>query len=150
MLIYGINPVLEALRARTCPPAAGRRRARDRRLEEPSALAREQRGGGRAGRCARRSIARPRGGVHQGWSPSWTPPRDYSVAEIVEAAAPAAPLIVVLDGIEDPHNVGAILRTADARRRHGVVRQARHAASLDGVAGKLRPGPSRTCGLRRS
>ncbi len=42
----------------------------------------------------------------------------------------------MLDGIEDPHNVGAILRTADAAGVHGVVRQARHAASLDGVVGE--------------
>ena len=42
----------------------------------------------------------------------------------------------MLDGIEDPHNVGAILRTADAAGAHGVVRQARHAASLDGIVGE--------------
>ena len=50
------------------------------------------------------------------------------------------PLLVVLDGIEDPHNVGAILRTADAAGVHGVVRQARHAASLDGVVAKASAG----------
>ena len=46
----------------------------------------------------------------------------------------------MLDGIEDPHNVGAILRTADAAGVHGVVRQARHSASLDGVVGKASAG----------
>ena len=46
----------------------------------------------------------------------------------------------MLDGIEDPHNVGAILRTADAAGAHGVVRQARHAASLDGVVAKASAG----------
>jgi 23S rRNA (guanosine2251-2'-O)-methyltransferase len=47
---------------------------------------------------------------------------------------------VVLDGIEDPHNVGAILRTCDAAGVSGVVRQERHAASLDGVVAKASAG----------
>jgi len=46
----------------------------------------------------------------------------------------------VLDGIEDPHNVGAVLRTVDGAGAHGVVRQARHAAPLDGVAAKASAG----------
>ena len=81
-----------------------------------------------------------RGGVHQGVVADVDAPRDYSVEHLVEAAAPGAPLIVVLDGIEDPHNVGAILRTVDAAGAHGVVRQARHAASLDGVVAKASAG----------
>jgi 23S rRNA (guanosine2251-2'-O)-methyltransferase len=47
---------------------------------------------------------------------------------------------VVLDGVEDPHNVGAILRTVDASGAHGVIRQARRAAALDGVAAKASAG----------
>jgi 23S rRNA (guanosine2251-2'-O)-methyltransferase len=49
-------------------------------------------------------------------------------------------LIVVLDGIEDPHNVGAILRTCDAAGVSGVIRQTRHSAALDGVVGKSSAG----------
>ena len=54
--------------------------------------------------------------------------------------ATGAPLIVVLDSIEDPHNVGAILRTVDAAGGDGVVRQSRHAARLDGAAAKASAG----------
>ena len=138
MIIYGINPVLEALRS-------GRvRRVRiggrgDQRIEEALALARER--GVAVERTDRGTIDRvAHGGVHQGIVAEIDAPRDYSLREIVEAAAPDAPLIAVLDGVEDPHNFGAILRTADAAGAHGVVRQARHAARLDGVAAKASAG----------
>ena len=138
MVIYGFNPVLEALRA-------GRvRRLRvgprgDRRVDEAIALARaadvpvERVDGQALDRVAR-------GGVHQGIVAELAPLEDYSLQAIVAAAAPAAPLIVVLDGVEDPHNLGAIIRTADAAGVHGLVRQARHAAALDGAAAKASAG----------
>jgi 23S rRNA (guanosine2251-2'-O)-methyltransferase len=51
-----------------------------------------------------------------------------------------APLIVVLDGVEDPQNVGAILRTVDAAGATGIVRQTRRAAPLGGAAAKASAG----------
>ena len=138
MIIYGINPVLEALRS-------GRvRRVRvgprgDARVEEALTLAREK--GIAIERADAAAIDRAaHGGVHQGIVAELDAPRDCALRELVERAAPSAPLIVVLDGVEDPHNVGAILRTVDAAGAHGVVRQARHAASLDGVAAKASAG----------
>ena len=138
MIIFGINPVAEALRA-------GRvRRIRvasrgDKRVEEIFALAREK--GVRVERVDALALDRDaRGGVHQGVVADLEPPRDYSVEQLVASAAPGPALIVVLDGIEDPHNIGAILRSVDAAGAHGVVRQARHAAPLDGVAMKASAG----------
>ena len=138
MLIYGINPVIEALRSgRVRCVRIGARS--DKRTEEVLALARQA--GVRVERVDAQALERAaRGGVHQGVIAELEPPRDYGIAELVAAAAPSAPLIVVLDGIEDPHNVGAVLRAADAAGCHGVVRQARHAAALDGVAMKASAG----------
>ena len=138
MIIYGINPVLEALRqGRVRRIKVGSRS--DGRIEEALALAREN--GVAIERADAAAIDRAaRGGVHQGIVAELDSPRDYSLRELVEAAAPAPPLIVVLDSVEDPHNVGAILRTADAAGAHGIVRQARHAASLDGIAAKASAG----------
>lgn len=48
--------------------------------------------------------------------------------------------IIVLDGIEDPHNLGAILRTADAAGAHGVVIPVNRAASVTAVAEKAAAG----------
>jgi 23S rRNA (guanosine2251-2'-O)-methyltransferase len=138
VIIYGINPVLEALRTgRVRRVRVGPRS--DRRVEDALRIARdkgvpiERTGADVIERLAHR-------GVHQGIVAEVDDPRDYSLREIVEAAAPAAPLLVVLDGIEDPHNVGAILRTVDAAGGHGVVRQTRHSASLEGVAAKASAG----------
>ena len=63
----------------------------------------------------------------------------YTLEELVGGADGPA-LLVVLDGIEDPQNVGAILRSADGAGAHGVIRQARHAAPLDGATAKASAG----------
>ena len=138
MIVYGINPVLEALRA-------GRvRRLRlasrgDRRIDEAVSLAREA--GVAVERVDAQTLDRAtRGGVHQGIAAELEAPRDYTVEELVAGASPAAPLLIVLDGIEDPQNVGAIVRTADAAGCHGIIRQARRAASLAGAAAKASAG----------
>jgi 23S rRNA (guanosine2251-2'-O)-methyltransferase len=138
LVIYGINPVLEALRAGRVRRLRVGPRA-DRRIDEALALARKR--GVAVERVDAETIERAaRGAVHQGVVADVDAPRDYTVAELVASAAPEPPLLVVLDGIEDPHNVGAIIRTADAAGAHGLVRQARHAAALDGIAAKASAG----------
>ena len=138
MIVYGVNPVMEALRAgRVRKLRVGPRS--DRRVEEVLALARKS--GVAIERTDAAALDRAaRGGVHQGLAAEVDAPRDYAIDELVAAAAPAAPLLVVLDSVEDPHNVGAILRTVDAAGGHGVVRQARHAAAMDGIVAKASAG----------
>ena len=137
MIIYGINPVLEALRAGRVRELRVGERA-DGRLKQLLALAGER--GVRVRRVAGDALERDsRRGVHQGVVAEIEEGADYSIDEIVTGAS-AAPLIVVLDGIEDPHNLGAILRTADAAGVDGVVVQSRRAASRGGVAAKASAG----------
>ena len=138
MIVYGLNPVLEALRAKRVRRLKISARG-DRRIDEALALARDA--GVPVERVDAQVIDRlARGGVHQGIAAELEPLRDYSVQELVDGAAPDAPLLVVLDGIEDPHNLGAIARSVDAAGAHGIIRQARHAASLDGIAAKASAG----------
>ena len=138
MVIYGINPVLEALRAGRVRRIKVGPRA-DKRIDEALAVARSH--GVTIERIDAPALDRAaRGGVHQGIVAELDALRDYSIDELVAGASPAPPLIVVLDGVEDPHNLGAILRTVDAAGAHGVVRQQRHAAALDGIAAKASAG----------
>jgi 23S rRNA (guanosine2251-2'-O)-methyltransferase len=137
MRIYGINPVTEALRAKRVTALRVSARGDDR-LTAIARLAAEQ------GIPIRR--AKPdeldrfaKGGAHQGVVADLEDSPSLGVEDLVMGAA-EAPLIVVLDQIEDPHNVGAILRTADAAGCDGVVRQSRHAARLDGAAAKASSG----------
>jgi 23S rRNA (guanosine2251-2'-O)-methyltransferase len=137
VIIYGINPVLEALRAgRVKELRVGNRG--DDRVRELVALAS---GNGVAVRQVPPDVLerQARGGVHQGVVADVEERVEYSVAELVSGAR-ETPLLVVLDGIEDPHNLGAILRTSDAAGVDGVVLQTRRSAALSGAAAKASAG----------
>jgi 23S rRNA (guanosine2251-2'-O)-methyltransferase len=139
MLIYGINPVLEALRAKRVTTIRVSSRA-DNRLTAVVRLAEEQ--GVSVRRVRVDELDRVAGGPeprHQGVIAEVGGGARYSVEDLVVGAA-GSPLIVVLDGIEDPHNVGAILRTVDGAGGDGVVRQSRHAAPLGGATAKASAG----------
>lgn len=68
---------------------------------------------------------------------------EYSTVEEILAEAEArgeAPFIVICDGIEDPHNLGAIIRSAEAGGAHGLIIPERRSASLSGIVGKTSAG----------
>lgn len=138
MIVYGINPVAEALRSgRVARLQVGRDTA-STRLRELVKHAHE--------RGVPVAVVDPgvlqrlsRGGVHQGVAATLTESDQWTPESLV-ASAVGAPLIVVLDGVEDPHNVGAILRTVDAAGATGVIRQTRRAAPLGGATAKASAG----------
>ena len=137
MIIYGINPVVEALRAGRVRELRVGDRGGDR-IREVLSLAAEH--GVRVRRVTSDVLERDsRRGVHQGVVAEIEEGGRYSVGELVREAI-GTPLLVVLDGIEDPHNVGAILRTVDAAGGDGVIVQNRRAASLSGAAAKAAAG----------
>lgn len=133
--IYGVHPVLEALRAGTVRRLRVSDRAGDRLrdvIEQAGAA------GVRVERVPHDAIDRlAHGATHQGVVADVESERAVGLQELAEGDAP---LIVVLDGIEDPHNLGAILRTADAAGVSGVVVQTRRSALHAGTVAKTSAG----------
>ena len=81
------------------------------------------------------------GSLHQGVIAEVSDRVIYELDDLIrEAQATPPALLVVLDGIEDPHNLGAILRTVDAAGAHGVIRQTRHSAPLGSATSKASAG----------
>lgn len=139
MIVYGINPIAEALRAGRVRAirVAGRGDDRLQRLLDEAAAR-----GVPVQRVGKEVLdAESRRGVHQGVVADVTPVPEATLEELAAGGPGGAPaLIVVLDEVEDPQNVGAILRTVDAAGATGVVRQTRRAAALDGAAAKASAG----------
>jgi 23S rRNA (guanosine2251-2'-O)-methyltransferase len=137
MIVYGLNPVLEALRTgRVRELRVGERS--DARFRQLMDLAGQH--GVRIRRVPSVTLDRDsRGGVHQGVIAVVEDVPGHDIEQLVRGA-PGPPLLVVLDGVEDPHNLGAILRTADAAGADGVVVQRRRSAALGGVAAKASAG----------
>ena len=137
MIIYGINPVLEAIKAGRAKEILVAQRADDRlqRLLEEAG-----RHSVRVRYVTRDELDHAsKRGAHQGVVAEVERRTEASLEDLASAEK-GAPLIVVLDEVEDPQNVGAILRTVDACGGSGVVRQTRRAASLEGAAAKASAG----------
>ena len=79
---------------------------------------------------------------HQGVIAS-VPPFNYcEVEDILDFAKQKNedPFIVILDGIEDPHNLGAIIRTAETAGVHGIIIPKRRSASVNSTVSKVSTG----------
>jgi len=141
--IYGINAVTEALKARGrafewVGVAKERHDIRLQRLVEE---------------CRRNSVAvrflpRPEldrmagNNSHQGVVAVTSAKQYTDLDDIVTAKRGQYSLVLVLDGVEDPHNLGAILRTADAAGADGVVIPERRAAGVTATVAKASAGAS--------
>lgn len=82
------------------------------------------------------------GGSHQGVVCAVAEQNYATVDEILALAAERGekPLVVVCDGIEDPHNLGAIIRSAECMGAHGVIIPKRRAVGLTAVVSKASAG----------
>ena len=141
--IYGINAVSEALksRRRALQYVAVARERHDARLQK---LIEDCKHAGVSVRLmSKQDIERLAGsGGHQG-AVAVTSSRQYcDVDALLAKRRGEHALLVVLDGVEDPHNLGAILRTADAAGVDGVVIPERRAAGVTGAVAKASAGAS--------
>lgn len=71
------------------------------------------------------------------------PPFEYvEISDILEVAKERNedPFVIVLDGIEDPHNLGSIIRTAETAGVHGIIIPKRRAASVNSTVNKASAG----------
>lgn len=70
----------------------------------------------------------------------------HSLDELLEEleAANTVPLLLVLDGITDPHNLGACLRVADGAGAHAVIAPKDHAAGINATVAKVASGAAET------
>lgn len=82
------------------------------------------------------------GGNHQGLVLAASPVNYATLDELFEKAEEKneAPFFLLLDGIEDPHNLGSILRSADASGVHGVIIPKRRAVGLTSTVAKASAG----------
>ena len=139
-LICGINPVLEALSAqsRHFDRLLIVKGLRSRRLSE--AIRRATGLGVPLRFEMRETLDRMAGGVaHQGIIAVVSEKPVLSLEGLLETARDPA-LLVVLDGVEDPRNLGAILRTAEAAGADGVLLPERHSAGLSETVGRSSAG----------
>ena len=140
-IVAGRNAVVEALRASvpvTTMYVAGRIDADDR-VREALKTATER--GIAILETPRGELDRlTDGAVHQGLALQ-VPPYEYAhPADLIDPEAPGIPLVVALDGITDPRNLGAIIRSVAAFGGHGVVVPERRSVGMTASAWKTSAG----------
>ncbi|NLE72576.1 MAG: 23S rRNA (guanosine(2251)-2'-O)-methyltransferase RlmB [Actinomycetales bacterium] len=142
-IVAGRNAVVEALRAGVPVETVwvGHRVEADDRVREVRRVAGER--GLPLLETTAAELDRLTGGVvHQGVAVAVRPYRYASLADVLARAERAGepPLVVALDGVTDPRNLGAVLRSAGAFGAHGVVVPERRAAGVTAAAWKVSAG----------
>lgn len=91
------------------------------------------------------------GGVHQGVIATVSDYVYRSVDDLLQVAADRGepPFLIILDGLEDPHNLGAVMRTAECVGAHGVIIPQRRAVSVNATVMKTSAGAAEHMGCAR-
>ncbi len=145
-MVYGVNAVLEALRAgkRQVESIMILQSARPDRLKAVLDLAREK--GVPVQRVPRLDLDRSLGEArHQGVVARIAAAHYANADDLLDTLAEKVgtqdpPLVLGLDGLEDPRNMGSIVRTAECAGVHGVFIAERRAVGLTGVVAKVAAG----------
>lgn len=140
-ILTGRNPVMEALRSGRDVDRILIAEGTEGSVRKIEGLARDR--GVRVQIVRRAVLDRMAGGtVHQGVIAEVSDFPYSSVEHMLNLAADRKedPFLVILDGIEDPHNLGAIIRTADAAGAHGVIIPVNRAAAVTATAEKSAAG----------
>lgn len=144
-VLYGFHAI--TVRMKTAPQSilelhveAGRRDARMR-----SFLERAREAGVRIVESDHERLAKMSGGPrHQGVVARVEPVQlPHSLDEVVENIE-GPPLLLVLDGVTDPHNLGACLRVADGAGAHAVFAPRDHAVGVNATVAKVASGAAET------
>jgi 23S rRNA (guanosine2251-2'-O)-methyltransferase len=141
--IYGINPVTEGLkaRARGFEWVGVAKERHDLRLQRVIDECRKQHVPVRF--VERAELDQLAGNnAHQGVIAVTSAKQYNKLDDIIEGKRGEHSLLVVVDGVEDPHNLGAILRTADAAGADGVVIPERRAVGVTATVVKSSAGAS--------
>ena len=145
-LVFGVNPVREALRgARGVHELYVQSTATDHRLEKILELAKEN--GVRVIRREREDLTRMCGSSHhQGMALKVAPFPYADLDDMLASVAQSgkAGLALVLDGIQDPHNLGALIRSAACAGANGVIIPKDRACGITPVAEKSSAGAVET------
>jgi 23S rRNA (guanosine2251-2'-O)-methyltransferase len=141
-IIYGLRPVIEALRSKRREVREVLDSVGDKEISSEAAAR-----GVTIKRAPRNRVEElARGGVHQGVVARVGP---YPYSGLEEILAAPDPLVVVLDGVTDPRNLGAVLRIADGAGVSGVVVPRDRAVGVTPVAVKASAGASEHVSVAR-
>ena len=140
-LLYGLHAVREALRAGSRPLQRLLVQRTDRQFADLVEQAKAQRIPVHLEPPAAFDRLIP-GGNHQGVIAFVSAKAYDSTEDILNLAhrKGETPFLVILDGVEDPHNLGAIIRTAEAAGVHGIFIPERRAAGLTAIVAKTSAG----------
>ena len=153
--IIGRNAVMEALRT-------------DREIEKLTVL--RQKPGAKAEGSLKKILAKAKdqripveytdragldriaaGGVHQGVIATVSDYEYRTVEDLLQTAKDRgeAPFLIILDGLEDPHNLGAIMRTAECDGAHGIIIPQRRSVTVNATVMKTSAGAAEHIGCAR-